>query len=342
MIELRELTRDEFEAQVAEAGVALPIEQTGAWMDLESSITDRTFWGHVAFVRDGQPLGWASFADYLTHGYHYLRSHHGPVWVRPLGPDEEREALRALAAFVRKRDRRQAFVRLAVQHELDLCRPTLSITPYDETVVMDLSGGEDDILSRMKTRGRRDVRKALRESPATYADETALASSSFDEYYDVMVETAQRDGFTPAPKADYENMLRILGPNRCRVFAGRVDGQVVTWTIATVNDGHAVRYYGASRSDVPHRNFVTDGLIFFEALTLGAEGVADYDMMGIGSERYPGLSSLNTFKCKFAKDVVRVAPDRDLPVHRAFYGALCLAKRALDAVRERRSQRRKD
>lgn len=336
MIDVKELDRQTFEAEVRAAGIALPIEQTPSWMDLESTIPDRTFWAHVAFVEDGKPLGWASFADYQTHGYHYLRSHHGPVWARPLSEQDERAALQALVAFVRKRDRRQAFIRLAVDHDLDICRPTLSIIPYDETVIMDVTGTSDDILARMKTRGRRDVRKALRESPATYADETAAASVSFDEYYDVMVETGQRDGFTPSPQSDYENMLRILGPEHCRVFAGRVDGRVVTWTIATVNDNHAVRYYGASRSDVPNRNFVTDGLIYFEACTFGAEGILDYDMMGIGSERFPGLNTLNTFKCKFAKDTVRVAPDRDLPVKVAFYASLKVAKKGLDAIRSRR------
>jgi hypothetical protein len=64
--------------------------------------------------------------------------------------------------------------------------------------------------------------------------------------------------------------------------------------------------------------------------------VKDYDMMGIGSERYPGLNSLNTFKCKFSKDTTHVAPDRDLPVKAAFYASLRVAKRGLDAVRDRR------
>lgn len=336
MIEVRELDRETFEAQLDASGVAVPIEQTGVWMDLEETIPDRSFWGHVAFLEDGAPLGWASFADYLTHGYHYLRSHHGPIWVRAISEDEEREALKALVAFIHKRDRKQAFVRLAVEHDLDICRPTLSIIPYDETVIMDVTGTPEDILSRMKTRGRRDVRKALRESPATYADETEQARASFAEYYDVMVETAERDGFSPSPQSDYENMLRILGPEHSRVFAGRVDGKVVTWTIATVSGAHAVRYYGASRSDVPNRNFVTDGLIYFEACTFGAEGIVDYDMMGIGSDTYPGLSTLNTFKCKFAKDTVHVAPDRDLPVKAAFYASLKVAKKGLDAIRNRR------
>lgn len=333
LMQVSELSREDFERAVLEAGVRVPIEQTGAWMDLEDTVSGRAFWGHCAIERDGEPLGWASLADYATHGYHYLRSHHGPVWVRPLSAEEEQEALAALVSYVRRHDRRQVFVRLAVEHDLPIARPTLSVIPYDETVIMDVTGTQDDIIARMKTRGRRDVRKALRESPATYADETALACASFDEYYDVMVETAARDGFVAAPKSDYENTLRILGPDRCRVFAGRVGGRVVTWTITTISGADAVRYYGASRSDVPKRSFVTDGLILFEACSLGAEGVETYDMMGIGSERYPGLSTLNTFKCKFSTGTVRVAPDRDLPVRRAFYGALCQAKRLRDRLR---------
>ncbi len=59
-------------------------------------------------------------------------------------------------------------------------------------------------------------------------------------------------------------------------------------------------------------------------------------MMGIGSDTYPGLSTLNTFKCKFAKDTVHVAPDRDLPVKAAFYASLKVAKKGLDAIRNRR------
>ena len=333
---LKDVTCEELEARARELGVALPIEQTAAWAELEQTIPGRSTWGSFELVADdGTTAALVSFTDYLTHGYHYLRAHHAPVWVVPPTPEVEREGLLAIRAGIRRRDRKALFARLAVDAELDLTSPTLSMTPYDETVIMDVTGTPDDILSRMKTRGRRDVRKALRESPAAYADETELATASFDEYYDVMVETAARDGFTPAPQSDYENTIRILGPERCRVFAGRIEGRVVTWTIATISGVHATRYYGASRSDVPNRSFVTDGLIFFEACTLGGQGIVDYDMMGIGSDKYPGLMTLNTFKCKFAKETTHVAPDRDLPVNRPLYAALQGVKSVRDARRER-------
>ena len=217
---------------------------------------------------------------------------------------------------------------MAVASETAGCEPVLSTCPYNQTLVIDVTGTEDDVLARMKPRGRRDVRKALRESPAVCADETELALKSFEEHYDVMRETGERDGFTPAPCSDYEDMISILGPEHCRVYAGRIDGRVVTWSIVTINGAHAVRYYGASRSETM-RQHVTDKLVLFECNDLrDNKGVLDYDMMGIGNDFAPSLMGLNEFKTKFAKNgIVDVAPDRDLPLKKGFYKALCAVKK---------------
>lgn len=333
MTQVRELSRDEFERLVAEAGVVQPIEQTMVWADYQETIPGRTFWGNLAIARDGADVAYVTFTDYETHGYHYLRAHHGPMWLEPPSEEVEREAMKELIAYVRKKDRRQVFMRLSVDHEIDLSSPVLSTIPYDTTVILDLTGGDDEILARMKPRGRRDVRKALREAPVTCADETDKALESFDEYYDVMVETAQRDGFAPAPQKDYEDMLRILGPEHCRVFAGRLDdGQVVTWSICTIVGTRGTRYYAASRSDTMRR-YVTDKLCFFECCELARLGCVDLDLMAIGSDFSPSLNGLNVFKTKFSKEVTHVAPDRDIAIKGAFYRSLCVGKRVISAAR---------
>lgn len=330
-MDLRELDLNEMERRATEAGLVLPIEQTPEWARLERTIPGKTSWGSLELVKDGETVGFVSLFDYLTHGYHYLRSVHGPVWLVEPTPELEQEFIDALKAYVKAHDRKQVFCRLAVMAELESTRPTLSTLPYNQTVVIDLSGNGDEeaILSRMKPRGRRDVRKSLRETPATYADETAIAAASFDEYYDVMIDTAQRDGFACAPQTNYENMISILGPEHCRVFAGRVDGKVVSWSIITVNGTHAVRYYGASKTDVPGRNRITDALVLFEAKTLSAEGKLTFDLMGIGNDFAPSLKGLNEFKCKFSKDIVDVAPDRDIPLHPVAYASLVKARKLL-------------
>ena len=330
MIEANDITVEELETKAAELGVNLPIEQTAVWAGYQATIDGRTPWGAVELTQDGRTIALVSLIDYKTHGYHYLRSNHAPVWVVEPSEELEGQAIDALAAHVRAKDKRQKFMRISIKAELASTTPVLSGIPYDHTVVIDVTGGDEEILSRMKPRGRRDVRKALRESPVTCADETELASKSFEEYYDVMRETGERDGFTPAPCSDYEDMIRILGPEHCRVYAGRLDGRVVTWSLVTINGTRAVRYYGASRNETM-RQHVTDKLVYFECCDLGTnQGCLDYDMMAIGSEFSPKLMGLNEFKTKFTKQVAEVAPDRDVPLHGLFYKALLTAKKLRD------------
>jgi hypothetical protein len=335
MTELREITREEFDRLVAARGGGVPIEQTSVWADYQSTIPGRTFWGCLAFSRDGADVAYVALMEYETHGYRFLRAGHGPIWLEAPTAEQEQEAMEAFASFMRKRDRRQVFARMAVDNDIAASEPTLSTVPYDTTVVIDLTGGEEAILSRMKPRGRRDVRKALREAPVTCADETARALESFDEYYAVMLETCARDGFAPAPQGDYENMIRILGEEHCRVFAGRLeDGTLATWSIVTLNGTRATKYYAASLN-ATMRNYVTDRLSFFECCSLADLGMRAYDLMGIGNDFAPSLMGLNLFKTKFSKEVAHVAPDRDVPIRRGFYRSLCVGKRVVDAARHR-------
>lgn len=48
--------------------------------------------------------------------------------------------------------------------------------------------------------------------------------------------------------------------------------------------------------------------------------------MGIGSELAPSLNGLNEFKCKFTEEITPVAAGRDVPIKKAFYSSLKLAK----------------
>ncbi len=329
MIEVTDLTFEQMEQGARAAGLTLPIEQTELWSRFEATVPGRSPWGACGILRDGAPMGFVSFIQYETHGYRYLRAHHAPLWVGDPTDAEVDEALGALAAHLHKRDRKQVFVRLAVGPELERCCDTLSTLPYDTTVVVDLTGGDEEILGRMKPRGRRDVRKALRESPVECADETERAIESFEEYHALMRETAERDGFSCAPLEYFQNLIRTLGAEHCRVFAGRIDGELVTWAIDTLYEGLSVHYYAASKSGSV-RAYATDKLVFFECQRLAELGVTAFDLMGIGSDRYPDMLTLNKFKTKFSKETVPVAPDRDLPLRPRLYGALVTVKRLRD------------
>lgn len=320
MITLEAVTPETLETSAAEHGVNLPIEQTAVWARYQKDIDGRTPWGAFVIKQDGETVAFISLIDFETHGYHYLRSVHGPTWVVKPSEDEEHDVIEALARAVHGKDGGIVFLRIDTWYP-SATVPVLSTVPYDQTVVIDVTGGDDAILSRMKRRGRRDVRKSLRECPAQCEDETAQALADFSEYYDVMVETGKRDGFTPAPMSDYADMIGALGTQHCRVFAARIDGRVVAWSIVTVNGTHAVRYYAGMRSEVM-RLHVTDKLLYQECCILGAQGITAYDLMGIGSDFAPSLMGLNEFKTKFTEEITPVAAGRDVPIKTLFYRTL--------------------
>jgi len=119
---LTELSFDQLETEAARLGVNLPIEQTQAWATYEDTIPGRTQWGCASIGRNGKTVALIAFADYETHGYHYLRAHHAPVWVSAPTPDEESEALLAIRDYVRARDKKVVFVRLSVTSDAPQCR----------------------------------------------------------------------------------------------------------------------------------------------------------------------------------------------------------------------------
>ena len=100
MITLQKTDYQQMEQAAADAGVTLPIEQTDVWARFQADIPGRTPWGVYLIQRDGETVAFIAFIDMETHGYHYLRSMHGPVWI--VKPDEalEREAIDAIAAEV--------------------------------------------------------------------------------------------------------------------------------------------------------------------------------------------------------------------------------------------------
>ena len=105
MIKAKRTSIGELEAIAAELGMSLPIEQTGVWAEYQATVDGRTPWGCVELSRDGRVVALASFCDYQTHGYHYLRGHHAPVWAETPSAEDEREAIDAIRRLVRSEDR---------------------------------------------------------------------------------------------------------------------------------------------------------------------------------------------------------------------------------------------
>lgn len=318
-------------------GATVPLEQAPAWDAFDRAVPGRAPWRRLGFFEGDDAVALASLTEMRGRGFRYLWAKHGPVWLAEATPGRERAVREALVAAVRRADRGLVFVRLHARHRAPELRELLQTVTYDRTVVLDLGPEEEEILAGMKKRGRRDVRKALRDETMVAGEETGLTREQFHELYQLLVETGGRDGFGISPEDVYWTMLTTLGPEHCRLFVTRRDGRALAWGLVTVNGAFATYYYAASNAE-GRRSGAADLLVWHMATALRATGVRTFDLMGIDSDRAPQLRGVRDFKTKFSEEVVEVDGAWDVPVHRAWYGALVAAlaakRAAVRAARE--------
>ncbi len=317
---LIEIPAHEWDEQAAYTGTDLPLEQSSHWDRFDEAMDGREPWLKLEWRVDGRPRAFISLSKLRGRGFTYGWAKHGPVWVggEPSAMDERQlisDLQRALAG------ESIAFVRLHLHHASDMAHELLQSVTFDRTVILDLTLGEEELLSSMKKRGRRDVRKALRVDGLEFADETAQADEVFPELYDLLRETGTRDGFGIAPMSMYLTMLKSLGTAHARLFTIRRDGAPLCWGIVTVNGPLATYYYAASSAEGRSVG-APDKLVWEMSVTLMSEGVTTFDLMGIDSERAPQLAGVRGFKTKFSEEISEVPGAWDIPTRPLLYRGL--------------------
>lgn len=321
-----------FERMAAEAGVAIPTEQSRAWDRFDKAMPDRQPWGRLAYLaQDGQPRALIALSQYAVRGVPYGWAKHGPMWLGDKPAATEEADLRALLKdFLQIHAPHWVFVRLHAWAPAEDLLELLQTMTYDRTIVVNLEReSEEDLLASFSKQGRRNVRKTLRNEGVTYHDETEIAERVWPELYHMLLETAERDGFRVASADAYLTMLRALGTEHALLSVARLrGGEALSWSISVKNGPLAARYYAAS-SSLGHELRAADALVFKEACWLRASGVREHDLMGIDSPRAPELAGVGAFKAKFAPDGAMDVPGAwDMPLHDKSYALLTDAMQA--------------
>ncbi len=143
------------------------------------------------------------------------------------------------------------------------------------TAVVDLRGGLDAALARMRPKGRYNVRYAARHGVAVTEPEAAPGADALAR---LVAATAERQGVHLPGAAHLGRVLaRVPG---ARVLLASVDGQPVSGMLLAAFAGEAIYLYGGS---VPrHRERQPSALLHFEAMRLAAGlGCSRYDLWGI-------------------------------------------------------------
>lgn len=337
------IAAQEMRTRAVDAGVNVPIEQTWVWAEFEETFPDRHLVGFFSVEVDGTPAAIFSLTRYRYHGFDFLWCKHGPVWLVEQSEELENATVKAMVKWIKKSARGTAFLRLHLRFPGPDVQTPMQITTYDRTVLVTLEDNESDLMAGFKKRGRSRIRTALKRTPVSCTDETESATEDFTPYFDIMEETAARQGFTSWPKSVYRNMLGTLKSEHSRLYAARIEGKLVAFAIFTLSGTEAVYYYAAANEEGRDHEASVQ-VLYYACLELGAEGLKTMDLMGVGSDLAPSLHSLTPLKSCFAREISEVDPAYDVPVNHAAFAtleALKAAKSKLNTLRRKISEREK-
>lgn len=164
---------------------------------------------------------------------------------------------------------------------------------------VDISHDETVILAGMKEKGRYNVRLAERKGVTT---RISTDTKGIEVFYNLFVETAKRNRFTPRGKNYFISICEMLFANNVgEILIAEHEGEPLAVFILTYYDGLASYLYGASSST--KRNLMAPYAAHFAAMKRAKErGCTIYDLLQIAPadapERHP-YTHLTYFKEQF-------------------------------------------
>jgi len=203
-------------------------------------------------------------------------------------------------------------------------RPSPHALQPRRTIVLDLHGDEEEILSRMKQKTRYNIRLAARKEVAVEA------SDDLETFARLIEVTGERDAFGVHTPDYYRRAYELFHPSgTCQLFLASYQGQPLAGLMVFAVGDRAWYLYGASNNQ--QRNRMPTYLIQWEAIRWAKEkGCASYDLWGVPdypedgleenfSNRSDGLWGVYRFKRGFGGELLRACSAWDKVYHRAAY-----------------------
>ena len=197
-----------------------------------------------------------------------------------------------------------------------------------DTVIVNLTDTEDDILARMKPKTRYNIRLSGRKGVTVRTG----AIDDLDLWYDMARETAGRDRITLHAKSYFASLFEEAAASddvNVELLIAEVSGNAVAAIVTTVCGSRCIYHFGASRTG--GRNSMPTYALQWEAIIRArAAGCQTYDLFGIPPDNDPKHPLYGLFRMKtgFGGDIVHRAGCWDYPVKPSVYRMYRAVERA--------------
>ncbi|MFP3896182.1 MAG: lipid II:glycine glycyltransferase FemX [Anaerolineales bacterium] len=191
------------------------------------------------------------------------------------------------------------------------------------TVIVDLEASEENILMRMKSKWRYNVRLSIRRDVEVRKGE----EKDVKTFYDMMRTTADRGDFEIHSFNYYQRAWELFAPDdRVCLFMAYYEGEPLAGIMAYAFNKQSWYIYGASSNR--HRNLMPNHQLQWRAMQWAkSKGCTQYDLWGI-TDLDPDsptveLEGVERFKAGFGGEIVRYVGAYDYVYSKPLYWLLC-------------------
>jgi len=185
-----------------------------------------------------------------------------------------------------------------------------------DAVHIQLDSGEDEILYRMKSKTRYNIRLAAKKGVKVFS----ASSELLPVFYDLYRQTAVRNRFPFCGYEHFSALFRALSGHadspECHFLLATHGKQFLSGAIITVSGKTATYLFGASSTE--NRNLMGSYAIQWEAIRLArAEGCLVYDMGAVAPAPDPDhpFHGMYRFKTGFGGRIIHRSGSWDYPLH---------------------------
>ena len=200
-----------------------------------------------------------------------------------------------------------------------LIRATADIQAPD-TVIVDLRPPMEEILAAMKSKWRYNARLAVKKG-VTLRRASVTEDSEINEFYNLLTETARRDGIAIHGKEYYQTLLhsKAFGIDT-RLYFAEHEGKALASIVTLFCNQKATYLYGASSGE--KRNLMAMYALQVKAMEdAKAENCSSYDLFGIPPNDDPAhpMAGLYRFKTGFGGAILHRPGSLDYPCRSLLY-----------------------
>ncbi len=236
----------------------------------------------------------------------------------PRGPVAEKKEIKEvlIKGIKEKLGSGSIFIKLEPEEDFAIGRNSFHSIQPKKTLIINIERSQEDLLLSFRKSTRYNIRSAQKKGVEV------KESNNIDAFYDLLLETNKRQGFTGYKKSYFEEMLKKTDST---LFIASYMGEIVAGAIILVFGETAFYLHSASQSR--KNNLNATSLICFKAMEFAKEkGCKRYDFWGVDSVKFPGVT---LFKKGFGGEEKKYPSPKDIPLQKIKYEAYSLASRVL-------------